>query len=50
MDDAKAAAVEAIRNVHRSTTLPRPMGWLTNGVVVSSTEVRRNVESGWAEP
>lgn len=50
MDDAKAAAAEAIRNVRRSTELPRPLSGLTNGVVVSWNEMRRTEESGWAEP
>jgi hypothetical protein len=50
MDDAKAAAVEAIRKVHRTTALPQPLGWLTDGVQVQWNEIRRNHESGWAEP
>jgi hypothetical protein len=48
--DPKTAAAEAFRNVHRSTTLPRPLSWMTNGVLVSSTEVRRNEESVWGHP
>jgi hypothetical protein len=50
VDDAKAAAAEALRNVHRSTTLPQPLGWMANGVVVSWNELRRNEESGWSQP
>lgn len=50
MDDAKTAAAEAIRNVRRSTDLPRPLSWLTNGTAVWWNVMRRNEESGWNPP
>jgi hypothetical protein len=49
-NDAKQRAAEAIRNVSKTTHLPRPLHWMTNGVVVTSNQIRRNEESGWAEP
>jgi hypothetical protein len=50
VNDAKAVAAEALRNVTKSTHLPRPLGWMTNGVVVSSTVVHHTEEAGWAQP
>jgi hypothetical protein len=43
--DAKAAAAEAFRNVHRSTALPQPLRWMTDGTQVRWSEVRRHEDS-----
>ena len=48
--DAKAVAAQALRNVAKSTHLPRPLSGLTDGTVVSWNEMRRTEEAGWAQP
>lgn len=50
--DARRCAADALRIVRKSTHLPSGLRRLTdaNAAEIQTIEIRRNAESGWAEP
>jgi hypothetical protein len=50
--DARQRAADALRGVRKSTHLPTGLHRLTdaNAAQIETVEIRRDTESGWAEP